>query len=59
MTNSLQTTPTNFEPVRGMSDEEELKRYSNYMQNQPLGEELVNISDDLKELGFEVGDGVN
>jgi hypothetical protein len=37
-----------------MNDEEELRRFANmYSQIQGVGEELLDMSDDLRELGIE------
>lgn len=39
---------------KGMSDEEELRRFAaTYHETVGLGETIVDISDDLKELGIE------
>lgn len=49
-----QNSSSNSEPSRGMSDEEELRRVAEwYNDTVGVGEVLVDIGDDLKELGIE------
>lgn len=43
-----QALPSTSEPYQGMNDEEELRRFG----QQPVGEVLVDYSDDLRELGL-------
>ena len=49
-------TPSTSDPVvRGMSDDEELRRMASWYANgQPTGEMLVDMKEDLRELGIEV-----
>ena len=48
------TSNSNSDPVRGQSDEEEMKRIAQwYNDTVGAGETLVDISADLKELGID------
>lgn len=54
MSQALTTSNSNFDESRGMSDEEELRRFAqSYAETQEIGETLVDYSDELKELGIE------
>jgi len=43
------TDPT---PARGMSDEEELRRWGQLAANEGIGETVYDMSDDMRELGL-------
>lgn len=48
------SSPSTSEEARGMSDEEELRRFAaTYHETVGLGETLVDLSEDLKDLGIE------
>ena len=57
MSSQLQVnSPSKSDPVesRGMSDEEELRRFAQaYNDTVGLGEVIVDMSEELKELGIE------
>lgn len=40
------------EPARGLSDEEELRRYAHSMSEQPVGDVMVDFTSELEELGL-------
>lgn len=39
-------------PAKGLSDEEELRRWGEAVANQGIGETVYDMSDDLRELGL-------
>jgi hypothetical protein len=50
-------TPTSLEsddptPPRGMSDEEELRRWGQAVANEGVGETIYDMTDDMRELGL-------
>lgn len=50
------SSPSTSNPAdgKGMSDEEELRRYASvYNETQGVGEVLLDMSEELKELGYE------
>jgi len=49
----VKESPSNSEPT-GMSDEEELRRWTNALNNaMPVEEEVVNLAEELRNLGIE------
>lgn len=51
------TSSSTSEPAVGMSDEEEMRRIAQYYnETVGIGETLVDMTDDLRELGIDVGD---
>lgn len=51
---AVPTSSTSNDPATGMSDEEEMKRIAAwYNETVGIGEVLVDMSDDLRELGIE------
>jgi hypothetical protein len=49
---SPSTLDNSPEAPRGMSDEEELKRYGQAAANEGVGETVFDMTDDLRELGL-------
>lgn len=48
------SSPSTFDEGRGMSDEEEMRRFAeSYHETVGLGETLVDMSEEMKELGIE------
>lgn len=51
----MAVSPSTSDEARGMSDEEELRRFAaTYQETVGLGEELVDMSDEMRELGIEI-----
>lgn len=55
MTTAMQPSFSESEdsgPARGMSDEEELRRFSGAVAENGIGETVFDMTDDLRELGL-------